>query len=424
MIELQNDKRERAIAVAVAADAAGRAQAEEYLEELSLLADTAGADIVRKVLQTKGRSDPTYYIGKGKVEEVARLVEEDAADLVIFDDDLSPAQMRNLEKVINRKVVDRSGLILDIFASRAKTNEAKTQVELAQLEYMLPRLTRLWTHLSKQYGGIRTKGPGETQIETDRRIIRTRIASLKEKLERIATQRQTRRKGREELFNVSLVGYTNAGKSTLLNTLSHADVFVEDRLFATLDPTTRVVKLEEGTSVLVTDTVGFIRKLPHHLVASFKSTLEETTEADLLLHVIDITHPYMADHIQVVQKTIEELGAGDKPVMYTFNKIDRLKDRTVIKDLQSKYSPAIFLSAQRGINILGLKEALLAAVRSSFEELTFTIGNNDYRLLSRIHDLSDTVNETYDEQGIHVVARVNAANAELVKRLVKEVRGE
>jgi GTP-binding protein HflX len=256
---IQEHERERALLVGLALWPVTREETVDHLNELELLADTAGADTVYKVIQSLPRMDSAFFIGKGKAEEIAQMVEEEGINLVIFDDDLSPVQARNLERVINRKVVDRSGLILDIFAKRARSSEARTQVELAQLQYMMTRLTRQWTHLSKQYGGIGTKGPGETQIETDRRLIRTRIALLREKLEKIDTQRETQRKGREERFRFALVGYTNAGKSTLMNELTGAGVHAEDRLFATLDSTVRAVELTQGRTVLVSDTVGFIR---------------------------------------------------------------------------------------------------------------------------------------------------------------------
>jgi GTP-binding protein HflX len=420
MIELMKDKRERALAVGVAAGFTRKKHAEEHLDELALLADTAGADVIRTMLQTKDRIDPTFYIGKGKVEELAQIADEENISLIIFDDDLSPAQVRNLERVLNRKIVDRSGLILDIFAQRARTNEAKTQVELAQLQYMLPRLTRLWTHLSKQFGGIGTRGPGETQIETDRRIIRERISHLKERLKKISTQRATQRKGRKEYYNASLVGYTNVGKSTLLNTLSNSDVFVENRLFATLDATTRLVNLDTSTKVLITDTVGFIRKLPHHLVASFKSTLEEITEADILLHVIDVAHPQMEEHIEVVKNTIADLGAAHTPTLFVFNKIDIVNDRTLLKELQQRYSPSVFISAGRGINILGLKETLSAMIHLSFEPLSFIVPHNQYKLLSEIHEMTEVVEQLHQEDGVHITIKVSGKNRELVERMLKK----
>ncbi len=422
MIDLIKEKRERAIVVGVATRDTTKRQEEEYLDELVLLADTAGAVVRHKILQVKDRFDPAFYIGKGKVEQLAQLCKDENISLVIFDDDLSPAQVRNLEETIERKILDRSGLILDIFAARAKTNEAKTQVELAQLNYLLPRLTRMWTHLSKQYGGIGTKGPGETQIETDRRIIRERISILKEKLEKIATQRNTQRKGRKEFYNISLVGYTNVGKSTLLNTLSDSKVFVENRLFATLDPTTRLVPLDSATSAMVTDTVGFIRKLPHHLVASFKSTLEEVVEADILLHIVDLSHPQMEEQIEVVKKTISDLGAGNKPVVYVFNKVDSLEDRSVIKNLQTKYEPSVFISAHRGINILGLKELLITMIHSAFTEMTFTIPNSDYKTISLLHDLTEITDQKYDENDIIITAKVSDKTKERVEKILEKVK--
>ncbi len=422
MIDLVKEKRERAIVVGVATRDTTKQQEEEYLEELVLLADTAGADVLHRILQMKDRFDSAFYIGKGKVEQLAQLCKDDNITLVIFDDDLSPAQVRNLEEAIERKILDRSGLILDIFASRAKTNEAMTQVELAQLNYLLPRLTRMWTHLSKQYGGIGTKGPGETQIETDRRMIREKISSLKEKLEKIATQRTTQRKGRKEYYNISLVGYTNVGKSTLLNTLSDSNVFVENRLFATLDPTTRLVALDSSTSAMFTDTVGFIRKLPHHLVASFKSTLEEVVEADILLHVIDLSHPQMEEQIEVVKNTIADLGAANRTVVYVFNKVDAIEDRTIIKNLQSKYEPSVFISAHRGINILGLKDLLISMIHSSFTEMTFTVTNSDYKTISLLHDLAEITEQRYDENDIIITARVSDKTKERVEKLLDNLK--
>lgn len=418
MIELINNQRERAVVVGVAARDTTKQQEEENLEELVLLADTAGADVLHRIVQVKDRFDPAYYIGKGKVEQLTQLCKDEEITLVIFDDDLSPAQVRNLEEAVERKILDRSGLILDIFASRAKTNEAKTQVELAQLNYLLPRLTRMWTHLSKQYGGIGTKGPGETQIETDRRMIRERIATLKEKLERIAIQRTTQRKGRKDLHNVALVGYTNVGKSTLLNTLSDSNVFVENRLFATLDATTRQVSLTPNVTAMMTDTVGFIRKLPHHLVASFKSTLEEVVEADLLLHVADLSHPQMEEQIAVVRQTVEELGAGGTPVLHVFNKVDAIEDRTVIKALQDQYAPCVFISAHRGINILGLKETIITMLHSSFTEMTVTLPASDYKTASLMHDITEVLSQTYDENDVILHLRVSAKMKERVEKII------
>ncbi|MCB0751058.1 MAG: GTPase HflX, partial [Ignavibacteriae bacterium] len=313
MIETQIKTIDKAILVAVKTRDISSERIEEHLLELEMLADTAGAETIIKIIQDRQKYDPAYFIGKGKAEEIAELAELNEITIIIFDEDLNPTQVRNLERLINRKIIDRSGLILDIFASHAKTNQAKTQVELAQLQYLLPRLTRAWTHLSKQYGGIGTKGPGETQIETDRRIVRTRISKLKEKLDKIESQQKTKSIGRENYLKTTLVGYTNAGKSTLLNLLTQAAVLAENQLFATLDSTTRAYQLSQKKKILITDTVGFIRKLPHHLVASFKSTLNVVSDADLIIHVIDISNPFFEDHIIVVEETLESLNCKNKP---------------------------------------------------------------------------------------------------------------
>ena len=423
MIEVK-DERERAIVVGLVTRKTRKKQAEEYLDELTLLADTAGAVVVHRVMQERNSFDPAYYIGKGKVEQIALLVEDDNISSVIFDDDLSPGQVRTLEDMIKRKILDRSGLILDIFARRAKSNEAQTQVELAQLQYLLPRLTGAWTHLSKQYGGIGTKGPGETQIETDRRMIRQRIAHLEKKLEKIGQQRETRRHGRKEFTNVSLVGYTNAGKSTLLNALTDANAFVENRLFATLDTVTRAAPLSPSVKILLSDTVGFIRKLPHHLVASFKSTLEEIGEADILLHVVDVCHPQFDEQITVVNDTLADLGVVDKPTIFVFNKVDLLEDKTQVQDIQSKFSPSVFISAERGINLLSLKEMILSIIHHSFTEITFTLDHNEHKALSALHALAEIEKQTYEEGLIVVKARVSSRNSEQVANILKQARAK
>jgi GTPase len=423
MIDLVNEKRERAIAVGLVTRNVHRRQAEEYLDELALLADTAGADVLHKVLQERDGIEPAFYIGKGKVEELALLAEDDNISLVVFDDDLSPVQLRNLERVIKVKILDRSGLILDIFANRARTNEARTQVELAQLQYLLPRLTRQWTHLSKQFGGIGTKGPGETQIETDRRMIRQRISHLKEKLEKISSQRKTQRQGRKEFISLALVGYTNVGKSTLLNTISSSEVFVENRLFATLDATTRIVELAPSVNALMTDTVGFIRKLPHHLVASFKSTLEEIVEADILLHVIDTSHPTCEEQIAVVNQTLADLGAAQKQMLHVFNKVDMLEDRSIIHELQSKYQPSVFISAQRGINLSGMKDMVMAMISSAAVEITLTLPASAYKTLSQLHELAEISEKEYDEEIVRMRLKVSGKNLKRVEQLIDEASG-
>jgi GTP-binding protein HflX len=418
MIELAHNARERCILVGVSTRLMSRAELDESMEELSLLADTAGADVVGRMTQDRDRFEPATFIGKGKVEELGQRVIAEQIPLVIFDDDLSPVQVRNLERELQCKVLDRSGLILDIFASRAKSSEAKSQVELAQLEYMLPRLTRQWTHLSKQFGGIGTKGPGETQIETDRRMIRTRISHLKEKLERIAQQRTTQRKGRSKHTRAALVGYTNVGKSTLLNLLSGSDVFVENRLFATLDPTTRIVSLAASNDILMTDTVGFIRKLPHHLVASFKSTLEEVTEADILLHVVDVSSPYYEDQIRIVEETLEDLGAADKATLMVFNKVDRLPDRSMLSVIGTKYSNRVFISATRGINILGFKEEVAHLVQKEFLTEEFVLPQKEQRLISQLYAMGEVLERVYEDEVVRLRLRISKKDSERIRQMV------
>ena len=420
MIELEGTDRERCIIVGVSTRAVGRVETEEYLNELELLADTAGADVVARISQDRDRIDSATFIGKGKVEEIHNLIVDQAIQLVIFDDDLNAVQVRNLEKILECKVLDRSGLILDIFASRAKSNEAKTQVELAQLQYLLPRLTRQWTHLSKQFGGIGTKGPGETQIETDRRMIRSRISHLKEKLDRISQQRSTQRKGRLHHTRAALVGYTNTGKSTLLNLLSGSDVFVENRLFATLDPTTRLVPLNPSIQMLMTDTVGFIRKLPHHLVASFKSTLEEVTEADLLLHVVDVSSSTFEEQIKVVKDTLTELGADDKPTLMVFNKIDLLTDRTILQTLADEYPHRVFISAMRGINILGLKDEVLLLLKKEFIEETIRVRQDQQKLISQLHSAGEVLERIYEDAEVVLRMRIRRKDKDRIENLIHQ----
>jgi len=409
-------QRERAILVGMVSKSVGRERTREYLEELALLADSAGADIIHQIIQGRPSIDAAYYIGKGKAEEIGRLVEDDHIDLVIFDDDLSAVQNRNLARVITCKILDRSALILDIFASRAKTREAKTQVELAQLQYMLPRLTRQWTHLSKQYGGIGTKGPGETQIETDRRAIRTRISHLRAKLDDIDRERAVQRKGRDQFVRVALVGYTNAGKSTLLNWFSDAGVLVEDRLFATLDSTVRHVDLTPVHRILLSDTVGFIRKLPHHLVASFKSTLDEVREADILLHVVDVSHPLFEEQMTVVNEILEELDAAGKPVLTVFNKTDRLTERGTIPSLTGRYPEAVFVSATRGIHMSALRDRLIRLLDDRVIEQTLTFTAADSARIARLHEVADVLDTKYDGDTVTIRIRVLKVVADRLAR--------
>jgi len=336
---------------------------EGTLAELRLLAETAGADVRGEVHQRRGPVRSSTYLSKGKIDEFRALGSEERATLLLLDEDLSPAQSRNLEDQLKLRVVDRSGLILDIFARRARTREARLQVELAQLEYTLPRLTRMWEHLSRLGGGIGTRGPGETQLEVDRRRIRERIAHLKRDLERVVKERRVQRRGRRDCRRVSLVGYTNAGKSTLMNALTRARVYVEDRLFATLDPTTRVFAVDHGTPALLTDTVGFIRKLPPHLVASFRATLEEVAEADLLLHVVDAAERDPDAHIEAVEAVLESIGALGRPRVLVFNKMDAVEDEVTQVGLRARYPGAEFVSALTREGLPGLRERALRELR-------------------------------------------------------------
>lgn len=384
---------ETAVLVGLVTAAQPAEKASEYLDELAFLAETAGAHTQKRFTQKMERPDPRTYVGTGKLEEIATYVKAESIDLVLFDDELSASQLRNIEREFNPdpleasvKVLDRSTLILDIFARRAQTAQSKTQVELAQHEYLLPRLTRMWTHLSKQKGGIGMKGPGEKEIETDRRIIRNRISLLKERLELIDRQNSTQRKNRGKTIRVALVGYTNVGKSTLMNLLSKSEVFAENKLFATLDATVRKVVVNH-VPFLLSDTVGFIRKLPHHLVESFKSTLDEVRESDILVHVVDLSHPNFEEQMEVVLQTLRELQAADKPMLTVFNKVDRwedaralhhdepefLEEHPSVDHLQQSWMAktsgnALFISATTKINIEELREKLSQMVKTAWFE--------------------------------------------------------
>ncbi len=418
MIEIPKKIKEKTMLVTLNTKDRSKYLVEEHLSELEELADTAGADTIFKIVQSRSRFDPAYYIGKGKAEELAQLVELNDIALVIFDDDLTSVQVRNLEKLFNRKIIDRSGLILDIFALRAKTKEAKTQVELAQLQYMLPRLTRAWTHLSKQYGGIGTKGPGETQIETDRRLIRNRISHLKEQLKRIESHRETQNKGRQKHIRISLAGYTNAGKSTLFNLLTTANVFAEDKLFATLDSTTRTLELKSFEKVLISDTVGFIRKLPPHLIASFKSTLDEVRNADIILHVIDLSHPFYEDHIKIVDDTLKGFGSNSKSELKVFNKVDAIDDKSKIEYVRNTYKNSVIISAQKGLNILKLIDRLKAVIENSYIEKEISLTLDETKLLSQIHTLAEVISIDYNEDRVMLKFRANKTNAKIISNLV------
>lgn len=373
---LTEPEQERVILIGVINQGQSELQVKEYLDELEFLAETAGGITIERFTQKLEIPNPRTFIGTGKLNEIEFFVKSNEIDTAIFDDELSPSQIRNIEKTLECKILDRTNLILDIFAKRAQTAHAKTQVELAQYQYLLPRLTRMWTHLERQRGGIGLRGPGETEIETDRRIIRDKIARLKEDLIKIDRQKATQRKNRGKMVRIALVGYTNVGKSTIMNLISKSDVFAENKLFATLDTTVRKIIIG-NLPILLADTVGFIRKLPHHLVESFKSTLDEVRESDILLHIVDISHPNFEEQLNTVNETLKEIGVANKPIILVFNKIDNYtfipknkddlspknKENLTLDELENTWiakqnNPSIFISAKEKINIAELKKML------------------------------------------------------------------
>ncbi|SDT62661.1 GTP-binding protein HflX [Mucilaginibacter mallensis] len=385
------EKQERAVLVGVITPHQTDEQTKEYLEELQFLVETAGAETVKTFTQKLQRPDRATFVGSGRLEDIKAFVTEEEIDIVVFDDELTPSQLRNIENELQVKILDRNNLILDIFAGRAQTAQAKSQVELAQLQYLLPRLTRLWTHLERQKGGIGMRGPGESQIETDRRLILNKISLLKEKLRQIDRQNETQRKNRVAMVRVALVGYTNVGKSTIMNMISKSEVFAENKLFATLDTTVRKVVIE-NVPFLLSDTVGFIRKLPHHLVECFKSTLDEVREADILVHVVDVSHPNFEDQIRTVNETLKDLGVIDKPTITVFNKIDAYQpvqnhtgeevEPLTLDDFKHSWmaknnSPAIFISATKKENIDEFRKMLydkvveIHAARYPYDQLLY-----------------------------------------------------
>jgi len=380
------------------------------LDELTRLADTAGAQVVGRTYQRVESPSPTFYLGQGKVEELKDVLAGVGTTLVMFDEGLSPVQGANLEKHLGLRVMDRTEVILDIFAARARSHEAKLQVELAQLEYLLPRLKRMWTHLSRIRGGIGLRGPGETQLETDRRAIRRKIGILKKRLDDVADHRANQRRGREARSSAALVGYTNAGKSSLLKALSGDDVFVEDRLFATLDTLTREVDVGEGYRFRVTDTVGFIRKLPHHLVASFRATLEEAKEADVLLHVIDASHPVWEEQVQVVEAVMEEMGLEQKRVVYVLNKADLLTDASAfLTQVRERYPHAVLASTVAGAEgVASLRHALRASAQAlrPVAQIRVPLGNG--KLLAGLHRDAEVLEQVQTDGVVVVTARIEA----------------
>jgi GTP-binding protein HflX len=386
---------------------------DEHLEELARLADTAGGRVVGTLVQRIEQPQPRFYIGEGKAHQLADALRESEADLVVFDEDLSPAQGKNLEDLLGVRVMDRSELILDIFATRARSKEARMQVELAQLEYLLPRLRRMWSHLSRIRGGIGLRGPGETQLETDRRLIGRRIGELKRKLGDVAKARAVQRKSREGTFRAALVGYTNAGKSSLLRALSGAELFVEDRLFATLDSATRTVSLGSGHEALVTDTVGFIRKLPHDLVASFRSTLEEAREADVLLHVIDASHSDWEEHYDVVNGVLEDLGLDEHDRVLVFNKVDRLthSEEEALRDRIRALEPipAVFVSAFDPATLDALRDTIRARVLGRLSHVVVRLPAGDGEAIASLYREGEVVARVDENGSVALTARIPTA---------------
>lgn len=406
----REDERERAILVGGPLKDTPTWATEEHLEELGRLADTAGAEVVGTLVQRLEAPNPRSYIGAGKVAELRALCHERGATLVIFDDELSPAQGKNLEDELGVRVIDRTELILDIFAIRARTSEAQMQVELAQLQYMLPRLVRRVTDLAQLRGVIGGRGPGETQLETDRRLINIRIRDLRRRLELVARQRATQRKGREDETRAALVGYTNAGKSSLLRALSGSRLFVEDRLFATLDPATRAVELEGGMQLLMTDTVGFIRKLPHHLVASFRATLEEVTEVDIILHVIDASHPGWEEQKEVVEEVLDELGIEQEETLLVFNKVDRLtheeEEGLRARAAELYGQPAVFTSTIEEGGLVELRARLADELRRERPEVEITIPVADGESLAAVYREGEVIEREESNTTISLIARL------------------
>ena len=405
---------EKAFLVAVDTGAEDGWSAQDSLSELASLATTAGAEIVGAEWQNRRHVDPNWYVGKGKAEDLLAAKRETGFGVLVADDELSPAQQRSLEELLNVKVIDRSRLILDIFALHAQTHEGRLQVELAQLEYQLPRLTRLWTHLSRTQGGIGSRGPGESQLETDRRIIRTRISKMKERVEQVRQQRETAARGRDRRLwpTVGIVGYTNAGKSTLLNALVGSEVAkAEDKLFATLDPTSRQVKLGDGQTAIVTDTVGFIHKLPHQLVDAFRATLEEVNRADVLIEVVDASDPHVEEHRATVQTVLDELGAGDKPRLVAFNKAD-LVDRSATngENPAPVISGAVFVSALTGYGMDALRAATASVLASLWVDVDVALPYAAGELLARVRERG-TVDLEYRERDVAIRGRVAPALA-------------
>ena len=419
MIDRNNTPTEKAFLVGTIHHEITETIVTEHLDELEQLAVTAGAEVIGRFVQKRDRINPRYFIGKGKAEEIINQAKALGVQLIIFDDELSPSQVRNYLKLVNNiKVIDRTGLILDVFRQHARTQEAKTQVELAQLQYLLPRLTRMWTHLERQMGGIGTRaGAGETQIEVDRRLIRDHIAGLRRDLKKIEKQREVQGKQRRDEFRVAIVGYTNTGKSTLMNALTGADIPVQDQLFATLDTTIRVLNLDNNHKILLSDSVGFIRKLPHTLVASFRSTLKEVLEADILLIVLEADSLVIDEQLQTVREVLMSIGAEDKEPILVMNKIDIIEDSPVLQSLKSRYPEAVFISALNHLRLDKLLERVVEIMDRSYRTATVSFDPSRWKEISSIYDQVEVLDSVYDADRVSLTIRGHHAQVSRIRAL-------
>jgi len=395
----------------------------EQINELKRLAYTAGALPLDTIIQNRNKPNPATFVGKGKLNIIKNQASELKCKLIIFNNEISPSQLKNIQKFIDDKikVIDRTGLILDIFTKNAKTKEAKTQVELAQLEYFLPRLTRQWTHLERQMGGVGTRaGAGETQIEVDRRLIRDKISKLKVQLSKIQKQRITQNKSRSNIYKIAIVGYTNAGKSTLMNQLTNSSVLVKDKLFATLDTTTRKFELSSGLDVLISDTVGFIRNIPHNLIASFRSTLSEVNNVDMLLKVFDISSPNINDHIDTVNNVLSSLEVKNKKALFILNKIDLIKNKEILNGLKRKFKDSIFISTKDRIGINNLKKSIVDIVSSEHINEKISVPYSKTKVLYLIYELCQVVKRITKEDGIHLDVKGSKENIDVIKKIISK----
>ena len=407
MIDKKEISDEKALLIGVIRHGTTETIINEHLDELELLAETAGAEVIGRITQKVSKINPSTFIGKGKAQQIIRQAKELGAKLILFDDELSPAQIKNYHQLSEKiKVLDRSGLILYIFQKHARSKEATTQVDLAYLEYLLPRLTRQWTHLERQMGGIGTRaGMGETQIEVDRRLIRTRITRLKKDLSKIEKERSTQSLRRQSEFRVSLVGYTNAGKSTLFRSLTGADVFIQDQLFATLDTTVRKLNFDTSHTILLSDTVGFIRKLPHNLVASFKSTLKEVLEADLILMVLDMSSPQVLDHMNTIQEVLSDMEANEIPTIQVLNKVDLISDGNMIEKIKRSFPDAVAISAQQHLRLSELKAKIVEQMEANYQTIDLQFPYEDGKTIAQAQEGVEVLERSYEEDGVKLKIR-------------------